>query len=466
MANAKITDLTSAGTLDGTELCEVVQGGASKKALLSGYPISTAVAAALGGKAASSHGHAISDVTGLATALAAKADLVAGKVPTSQLPDAILGALSYQGTWNATTNSPAISAASSGNKGHYYVVATAGTTSIDGEADWAVGDWIVSSGVVWSKVDNSDKVSSVAGRTGSVVLVKGDVGLGNVDNTSDAGKPVSTAQAAAIAQKRSLGRWVEFDTPEYVKYVSSTSIKINGSGRAVVDGTLLEWASDITWSGSSGSAPLAAAGMVYAYLYDSGSGIAALEVSTTAPEFNATQKYWRKTGDSSRRCVWAGYVWATTTPTYRFVPFIATWQNGSAEVIYESEYIDASNRFSLGGSLNCVSAGTATTPTSFTLTHVPAHASHWYASSKMTFVSANDDAIGIINHSSWTTTGAAADAPLFSVRNTAVVAGSRTYFGRAWLPVRTARTAYYCLQHVVGTTSNIYIEDPGFRIPV
>ncbi|MDB5620767.1 hypothetical protein [Tardiphaga sp.] len=30
-------------------------------------------------------------------------------------------------------------------------------------------------------------------------LVKGDVGLGNVDNTSDASKPVSTAQAAAIA---------------------------------------------------------------------------------------------------------------------------------------------------------------------------------------------------------------------------------------------------------------------------
>jgi len=30
-------------------------------------------------------------------------------------------------------------------------------------------------------------------------LVKGDVGLGSVDNTTDAAKPVSTAQAAAIA---------------------------------------------------------------------------------------------------------------------------------------------------------------------------------------------------------------------------------------------------------------------------
>lgn len=43
----------------------------------------------------------------------------------------------------------------------------------------------------------SAPVQSVAGKTGTVTLAKGDVGLGNVDNTSDANKPVSTAQAAA-----------------------------------------------------------------------------------------------------------------------------------------------------------------------------------------------------------------------------------------------------------------------------
>ncbi len=40
-------------------------------------------------------------------------------------------------------------------------------------------------------------VTTVAGRTGAVVLTKADVSLGNVDNTSDLNKPVSTAQAAA-----------------------------------------------------------------------------------------------------------------------------------------------------------------------------------------------------------------------------------------------------------------------------
>ena len=42
-------------------------------------------------------------------------------------------------------------------------------------------------------------VDSVNGRTGAVLLNSADVGLANVDNTSDASKPVSAAQAAADA---------------------------------------------------------------------------------------------------------------------------------------------------------------------------------------------------------------------------------------------------------------------------
>jgi len=44
-------------------------------------------------------------------------------------------------------------------------------------------------------------VTSVAGKTGVVTLVKADVGLTNVDNTSDANKPVSTAQQTALDSK-------------------------------------------------------------------------------------------------------------------------------------------------------------------------------------------------------------------------------------------------------------------------
>lgn len=44
-------------------------------------------------------------------------------------------------------------------------------------------------------------VTTVAGRTGDIVLSKTDVGLANVDNTSDANKPVSTAQQTALNLK-------------------------------------------------------------------------------------------------------------------------------------------------------------------------------------------------------------------------------------------------------------------------
>lgn len=44
-------------------------------------------------------------------------------------------------------------------------------------------------------------VTSVAGKTGIVTLLKGDVGLGNVDNTSDLAKPISTATQTALNSK-------------------------------------------------------------------------------------------------------------------------------------------------------------------------------------------------------------------------------------------------------------------------
>lgn len=44
-------------------------------------------------------------------------------------------------------------------------------------------------------------VTSVAGRTGAITLTKTDVGLPNVDNTSDVNKPVSIAQQAALDLK-------------------------------------------------------------------------------------------------------------------------------------------------------------------------------------------------------------------------------------------------------------------------
>lgn len=53
----------------------------------------------------------------------------------------------------------------------------------------------------WKDLPSGGGVTSVAGKTGVVTLVKDDVGLSNVDNTSDADKPVSTATQTALNGK-------------------------------------------------------------------------------------------------------------------------------------------------------------------------------------------------------------------------------------------------------------------------
>lgn len=125
-----------------------------------------------------------------------------GKVPAGQLPSSVF---TYEGVWNAATNTPAL-ADGAGDAGQLYRVTVAGTRNLgSGAIEFAVGDYVIyNSSGVWEKSDTTDAVASVAGKTGVVVLVKGDVGLGNVDNTSDANKPVSTAQQAALDAKAPL----------------------------------------------------------------------------------------------------------------------------------------------------------------------------------------------------------------------------------------------------------------------
>lgn len=52
---------------------------------------------------------------------------------------------------------------------------------------------------------NTGPVVSVNGKFGAVNLVKADLGLGNVDNTSDLNKPISTATQAALGGKSDSG---------------------------------------------------------------------------------------------------------------------------------------------------------------------------------------------------------------------------------------------------------------------
>lgn len=99
-----------------------------------------------------------------------------GKIPAAQLPASITGAMVYQGVWNASTNTPAF-ASGTGTKGFFYKVSVAGSTAIDGNSNWNIGDIITFDGTTWDKIDGpAEAVLSVAGRIGAVVLTTSDIG--------------------------------------------------------------------------------------------------------------------------------------------------------------------------------------------------------------------------------------------------------------------------------------------------
>lgn len=62
--------------------------------------------------------------------------------------------LSVQGGWDATTNTPTL-ASGTGSIGHMYRVTVAGSTTLDGESSWLVGDDLFFNGSAWVKIDNN-----------------------------------------------------------------------------------------------------------------------------------------------------------------------------------------------------------------------------------------------------------------------------------------------------------------------
>ena len=77
----------------------------------------------------------------------------------------------------------------------------------------------------------SAPVTTVAGRAGAVTLTKSDVSLGNVDNTADTAKPVSTAQQTALNLKAPIA------SPTFTGTVGGVTAAMTGS--VANDGSIL-----------------------------------------------------------------------------------------------------------------------------------------------------------------------------------------------------------------------------------
>ena len=104
------------------------------------------------------------------------------KIPLSYIPDSVLGQLEYCGTFTTalptTVTEPITGITRSIRHGDYLIAAEGVTVS-----GYTVGDWAVYNGATssWDRVDNTDAVQSVNGKTGHLTLTAGDIAFSDGD---------------------------------------------------------------------------------------------------------------------------------------------------------------------------------------------------------------------------------------------------------------------------------------------
>lgn len=134
---------------------------------------------------------AITDARGVANGYASLDS--GGLVPVAQLPPIALS--EYLGA----VGSQAAMLALTGQRGDWVIRTDLGTTWVlKAEPSTLLASW-------QELPQPAVPVTSVAGKTGAVTLIKADVGLSNVDNTADTAKPLSSAMTTALAGKSDTG---------------------------------------------------------------------------------------------------------------------------------------------------------------------------------------------------------------------------------------------------------------------
>jgi hypothetical protein len=149
----------------------------------------------------------------------------------------ITGGLNYQGSWNASTNTPTL-VSSTGVNGYYYIVSVAGSTNLDGVTDWQVGDWAIFNGSTWQKIDQTNLVSSVNGQVGVVSIAYADLaGAIPTWNQNTTGTADNVTGVVAIANGGSGQTTAQTAINAFAGAVTSGSY-LRGDGANVVMNTI------------------------------------------------------------------------------------------------------------------------------------------------------------------------------------------------------------------------------------
>lgn len=162
-----------------------------------------------------------------------------------------IGAVNYKGTWNAATNNPAL-ASGVGVKGDYYVVGTAGTTTIDGISTWYVGDWIVFNGTAWQRVQggSDDPAPSLLSNSTTGLMqitgpAAGTTRVVTIPNANSTMARTDAAQSFTGDQTLATGNLIQGTAAKGLNFTANTPA-------AGMTSQLLNWYEEGTWTPTQG----------------------------------------------------------------------------------------------------------------------------------------------------------------------------------------------------------------------
>jgi len=172
-----------------------------------------------------------------------------------------IGALNYKGTWDASTNTPAL-VSGTGTKGDYYVVSVAGATNLDGISNWGIGDWAVFNGSAWQRVEGGADLngvnlsvsgtSTLSGLNASTALaLNANKQIVSVTNTGSGNNVLGTSPSIATP---TLTGDVQMSTGNLVVGTSGKGINFSANTHAAgMTSELLNWYEEGTWTPADAS---------------------------------------------------------------------------------------------------------------------------------------------------------------------------------------------------------------------